>query len=516
MRTLRRSIVVRAAVAAVIVSGGSASVVSAGAQPPAPSTGQRYPRLLIRNANVIDGAGNPTRGPFDILVQGNTIAAIQASRPSEFSGSSIPGERQLTASADKVIDATGMTVMPGIIDVHGHIQFSRGGKAMPKDYVYKLWLAHGITTVRDPGSTEGIDTIVAHAKLSAENKIAAPTIIPYAVAAANTPEEAHALVRRLKQQGALGLKVFINRPDVWEAIADEAKRLGLPIATDMKIQELDALGAARLGVRSIEHWYGIPDAATPGPQAFPDSYNYDNELDRFRWAGDIWRQADSTRLSAVLDTMLAHGMTWDPTFAIYEANRDLQRARTQPWFRDYALPQVMQNFEPDATRHGSYHFDWTTADEIMWRNNYRIWMQWVREYARRGGNVTVGSDAGFIYQLYGFTTIREMEMQQEAGFHPLEVIQHATSNGARLLGLTNTGVVRPGFKADLIIVDGNPLHNMKVLYATGLQVEENGKLVQRGGVKYTIKDGVVFDVASLLSDIRGMVTAARATATTAP
>ena len=102
----------------------------------------------------------------------------------------------------------------------------------------------------------------------------------------------------------------------------------------------------------------------------------------------------------------------------------------------------------------------------------------------------MGSDAGFIYQLYGFTTIREMGMQQEAGFRPLEVIQHATSNGAKLLGLTNTGVVRPGFKADLIVVDGNPLHNMKVLYATGLQVEENGKLVQRGGVKYTIKDGV--------------------------
>jgi imidazolonepropionase-like amidohydrolase len=513
---IRSFVVPRALLAIVLACGPSVAALAAHAQAPTASRGQRYGRLLIRNANVIDGAGNPTRGPFDILVQGNTIVAVQASRPAEFSGSSIPGQGQLSGSADRVIDATGMTVMPGIVDVHGHIQFSRGGKAMPKDYVYKLWLAHGITTVRDPGSTEGIDTIVAHARLSAENRISAPTIVPYAVAAANTSDEAHALVKRLKQQGAQGLKVFINRPDVWAAIADEAKRQGLPIATDMKIQELDAMGAARLGVRSIEHWYGIPDAATPGPQNFPDSYNYDNELDRFRWAGDIWRQADSARLSAVLDTMIAHGMTWDPTFAIYEANRDLQRARTQPWFRDYALPQVMQNFEPDASRHGSYHFDWTTADEIMWRNNYRIWMQWVREFARRGGSVTVGSDAGFIYQLYGFTTIREMEMQQEAGFHPLEVIQHATSNGAQLLGLTNTGVVRPGFKADLLIVDGNPLHNMKVLYATGLQVEENGKLVQRGGVKFTIKDGVVFEVASLLTDIREMVRRARDGTTSAP
>ena len=91
-----------------------------------------------------------------------------------------------------------MTVMPGIIDVHAHIQFSRAGKVMPKDYAYKLWLVHGITTIRDPGSMEGIDTIVAHARLSADNKISAPTIIPYAVAGANTPDEAHALVRRLK------------------------------------------------------------------------------------------------------------------------------------------------------------------------------------------------------------------------------------------------------------------------------------------------------------------------------
>ena len=359
------------------------------------------------------------------------------------------------------------------------------------------------------GVHELLDTIVAHARLSSENRISAPTIIPYAVVGANTPEEARALVRQLKQKGAKGLKVFINRPDVWQAIAAEAKVQELPIATDMKIQEMDALGAARLGVRSIEHWYGIPDAAIPGRQDFPDSYNYDNELDRFRWAGDIWRQADSARLSAVLDTMLAHQVTWDPTFAIYEANRDLMRAKAQPWLKDYALPQVMANFEPDAARHGSYFFDWTTADEIRWRENYRIWMKWVREYAHRGGNVTVGSDAGFIYQLYGFTTIREMEMQQEAGFHPLEVIEHATSNAAKVLGLTNTGVIRPGYVADLAVVDGNPLHNMKVLYGTGIDVVEGGKLVHHGGVRYTIKQGIVFDAPALLADVREMVRHAR-------
>jgi len=471
--------------------------------------GVRYERLLIKNATVIDGAGNPARGPLDIVIQGDTIVSIRESNAREFSGSAMNGVAP-EGKPDRVIDATGMYVMPGIIDVHVHVQWSRAGQPMPHDYVYKLLLMHGITTIRDPGSSEGTDTMVAQAKLSAENRITAPRILPYATIGANSPAEARALVRQAKAKGAKGLKVFINRPDVWAAIASEAKAVDLPIATDLKLQETDAVAASRYGVRSIEHWYGIPDAAIPGPQAFPDYYVYDTELDRFRWAGDLWRQADSARLSAVLDTMLAHGVTWDPTFAIYEANRDLQRARTQPWFLDYALPQVMKNFEPDASRHGSYFFDWTTADEVRWRENYRIWMRWVREYAARGGNVTVGSDAGFIYELYGFTTIRELEMQQEAGFQPLEVIQHATSNGAKLLGLTNTGVVRPGFKADLLIVDGNPLHSFKVLYATGVETAVDGKAVHRGGVQVTIKDGYVFDAPALAAEIRDMVRKAKA------
>lgn len=474
--------------------------------PPAPSQGVRYDRLLIRNVMVVDGAGNPARGPMDIVVEGSTIASVRPAKPRNEFGTdaaragAAPGER-----FDRVIDGTGMTATPGLVDLHGHVMFGRGGIPWPKDYVYKLWLGHGITTVREPGSGEGLDTTVAHARLSADNRIAAPTLIPYATVEADTPDSARARIRRAKLRGARGLKVFINRPDVWVAIADEAKKQDLPIATDLKLQETDAVRAAQLGVRTIEHWYGIPDAAIPGPQRFPAGYNYDNESDRFRWAGDLWRQADSARLSAVLDTLIARDVSWDPTFAVYEANRDLSRARTLPWFREYAMPQLMAFFEPDPERHGSYHFDWTTADEVMWRDNMRIWMRWVREFAARGGNVTVGSDAGFIYHLFGFGTIREMELHQEAGFHPIEVIQQATSNGARALGLATTGVIRPGFAADIALVDGNPLHNLKLFYGTGVDVERDGKIERRGGVRYTVKQGVVFDARQLLADVRRMV-----------
>src|SRR5919199_885002 len=100
------------------------------AQAPAPSSGQRYGRLLIKNAMVIDGAGNPTRGPMDILIEGSTVANVQESKVTE--SSAIAPSQRITGKFDRVIDAARMYVIPGIIDVHSHIQFSRAGKAMPK------------------------------------------------------------------------------------------------------------------------------------------------------------------------------------------------------------------------------------------------------------------------------------------------------------------------------------------------------------------------------------------------
>jgi imidazolonepropionase-like amidohydrolase len=126
--------------------------------------------------------------------------------------------------------------------------------------------------------------------------------------------------------------------------------------------------------------------------------------------------------------------------------------------------------------------------------------------------VTVGSDAGFIYQTYGFTTIEEMEMLQEAGFHPLEVIRAATLHGAEeifypLKKPIEYGVVREGLLADLVVLDENPLENLKVLYGTGaVKLNDETRQVERvGGVEYTIKDGIVYDAKALLKDVEQMV-----------
>jgi imidazolonepropionase-like amidohydrolase len=172
----------------------------------------------------------------------------------------------------------------------------------------------------------------------------------------------------------------------------------------------------------------------------------------------------------------------------------------------------MDFYAPSRSNHGAYWYDWTTEDEIAWRNFYQVWFKLINDYKKMGGRVTTGSDSGFIYQTYGFGYINELEMLQEAGFHPLEVIQSATMNGALTLAepagkAPEFGIVRPGMLADMVIVDQNPLQNFKVLYGTGAVRlnDKTGKAERVGGIKYTIKDGIVYDAKQLLADVAAMV-----------
>src|ERR1700722_1464817 len=138
----------------------------------APVSGKRYARLLIHNATVIEGNGTPASGPKDILIENNRIAAIAAVDPVSAGRSN--GRR---LQADVTIDATGKYVMPGLINAHAHLQDERGGIPQPLEYELKLWLACGITTVRDVGS-DTAKTLELR-KQSAAGEVASPRIFVY-------------------------------------------------------------------------------------------------------------------------------------------------------------------------------------------------------------------------------------------------------------------------------------------------------------------------------------------------
>lgn len=208
-----------------------------------------------------------------------------------------------------------------------------------------------------------------------------------------------------------------------------------------------------------------------------------------------------------MDDLLEYDFEINPTFTIYEASRDLMAQRRAEWHERYTLPSLWEFYKPDRRAHGSYWFNWGTEQEVDWKENYRPWMQFINEYKNRGGRVTLGSDAGYIYKLYGFAYIQEMELMREAGFHPLEIFQSASIKAAGLLGAENDlGTIEAGKLADLVLVDENPQVNLKVLYGTGaVRVNEDNKVERAGGIKYTIKGGIVFDAQKLLEDVRLMV-----------
>src|SRR6185503_14127359 len=116
------------------------------------------------------------------------------------------------------------------------------------------------------------------------------------------------------------------------------------------------------------------------------------------------------------------------------ASRDLTRAQNQPWFKDYLHPGLEKFFAPNLDNHGSYFIGWTSTDEAYWKENYRIWMAAVKRFAELGGTITCGEDGGFIYEMYGFGLLRELELHEEAGFDPLMVLKQATLNAATVLG----------------------------------------------------------------------------------
>jgi hypothetical protein len=390
------------------------------------------------------------------------------------------------------------------------------------EYVYKLYLAHGVTTIRGvPFGPEEFG--LSERERSARNEIVAPRIVVYQRPPGwdlKSADEARAWVRAAAGRGVEGLKLDAYPPVIMATLIDEAERTRMGTVahlSQMGVAQMNAQDAARVGLDCVTHFYGIFEALYKDHdvQPWPVGMNYNDEQYRF---GQVARQWDkihppgSDEWKALLQEFKERGTILDATMTAYLASRDVMKERNAEWHAKYTLPSLWDFYQPNRATHGSYFYDWTTADEIAWKNFYRVWMEFIDDYNDIGGRVTVSDDAAFIYSLWGFAYIQEMELFQEAGFHPLEVIRSATMYPAEAIFEPKRmpieyGVVRPGMLADLAIVGENPLHNLKVLYGTGTPRlnDETGLMEQIGGIELVVKDGIVYDAKKLLADVARMV-----------
>jgi imidazolonepropionase-like amidohydrolase len=478
-----------------------------------------FDRLIIRNATVIDGTGAPPRGPVDIVVEGNRITSL-------FSVDAAAGDMRASdrpQGATKEIDAKGMYVLPGFVDLHLHT--GETPKTPDAEYAYKLWLGHGITAGRGVPFASPAFSESEKAR-SARNEITAPRMFTYRLpldeweADIESPEVAREWVRKAAASGIDGLKLNAYPPDIMAAVIDEARKHHLGTTAHLSQQgvaQMNALDAARLGLGTVTHFYGLFEALYDGydVQPWPPGHNHADEQHRFAQVARQWNLVHgpgSEEWKSLLVELKSLNVILDPTMTAYLASRDVMHRRNADWHETYTLPSLWDFYLPNRANHGSYYFDWTSWDETAWRNFYRVWMAFLNDYKNIGGRVTVSSDAGFIFNTFGFSTIEEMELLQEAGFHPLEVIRGATLHGAQAIfepkgKPIEFGVVRPGLLADLVIVPEDPVANLKVLYGTGAVRlnEQTGKAERVGGIRYTIKDGIVYDARQLLADVARMV-----------
>jgi hypothetical protein len=481
-----------------------------------------YRRLVIRNVMVLPGHGGPPTGPHDILIEGNVITQIRSFDPVAAERAAQEGRPLERLTGDRVIEGDGMYVMPGMLDLHHHVR----GPELPLEYTYYLKLAHGVTTTV-PATDGRFDRIVDDHRRAERYEVLAPRMFPIygwgsGVNASREELEDPAQAPRIAQQmvrngarvvsvGGLGWS-----PELFGAVCRAVWEAGgtttvhLPPSTNNLV---NAVAAARLGVTFIEHHYAYAESALPRTtQNYPRDYNYNDENHRFREAGRVWEEAGwnpesrARLLNDVADSLVHYGVTMLPTRVVYEANRDILRAQSLPWHDKFTHQKLIEWSIPSPAWHGAYHWDWSHDDEETWRYAFDLWAQLIYQFNKRGGRVAMGTDDNYIWATAGFSNIRELQLVRESGMHSLEVLKAATYNSAQTLREPLLGMVRPGYLADLIIVDGNPADNFRYMYSFGaIRMGNDGDTYRTRGVVHTIKDGIVVENANLMREVERMV-----------
>jgi imidazolonepropionase-like amidohydrolase len=413
--------------------------VAVGCQQPPPDG------TALVGATLIDGSGGPPLPDAVVVVRRGKIESVGSRADFHLPRRTVE------------VDATGRWIIPGLIDSHAHVA----------RWALSRYLAWGVTTVRDVHGT--LDSILALRKEVNGGTTIGPRIytagamidgVPTTYSdALPAPNEqvARKQVDRLVNAGVDLIKVYSHvNPPLLRAIIDEASPFHVPVTGHLGLT--DAVTAANLGIASIEHMSGVPEAAMADASGL-----YAAHRSKFfaGWTAfeRAWASLDSAALDRVARTLAEKKVSIIPTLVLHETFSRLDdSAVVQDSMLRY-VPRVERerwNVPDMVARAG-----WQKTDYAAFQRSRPNQDLFLRLFAAAGGRIAAGTDAANQLLIPGYSVHRELQLLVSAGFTPRDALLCATRNGAVLLGADSIGIIAPGKMADMVILRRDPMSRVQ-------------------------------------------------------
>jgi len=421
----------------------------------------------IIHATLIDGSSPIARPDRTLLIQNGRISRISTG--------------DVANTSLRTIDAQGKFLIPGLWDMHVHLL----RKGRPEAY-FPLLIANGITGIRDMGSDMPLAEIQGLRNEINTGKRLGPTIfapgplidgpyptLPSITRVVRNADEASAAVIELKQQGADFIKVYNRVPrDAYFTLAATAKALGIPFAGHVP-SSITAQEASAAGQKSIEHLFNLLLACSSQEdelmhtkaQALASDDSGERSALRQSYLLEILRSYNAEKASALFALFAKNG-TWQTPTLVQRRAFALTPTQTPDDPRMRFIPKS-QRWRWDPQQDGRIQGRSAERQDIE-RQFYEKDRALIAPMRAAGVGFLAGTDTPDGFAFPGFSLHEELAQLVDAGLSPMEALQSATSNPAKYFGLNDVGLIAEGQRADLVLLDADPLqdiHNTRKIAA---------------------------------------------------